>query len=242
MNAALTPAPKAPVVYPESDGKPMADNTKQARWIVLLYTGLAGLFRQDSDVFVAADLNWYPVEGEPSIVNAPDVLVAFGRPKGDRPSYKQWQEGGVAPQVVFEILSPGNDFMEMIDKFSFYDDHGAEEYYVYDPERDQLVVFVRGRETLRRVVPVQGFVSPRMKIRFDLSGEEMVVYRPDGRRFLTPEELDETRQQAEEARQQADDARRRADRLAELSLKLLAGTATDEEKQELARLAAPPSA
>jgi Uma2 family endonuclease len=134
MNVTLTPARKAEIDYPSSDGKPLADNTKQARWIILLDTALAGLFRRDKDVFVAADLNWYPVEGEP-IVNAPDVLVAFGRPKGDRPSYKQWEEDGVAPQVVFEILSPGNDVFEMARKLQFYDDYGVEEYYLYDPRR-----------------------------------------------------------------------------------------------------------
>src|SRR5215213_1518230 len=87
MHATQTPAQKGAIVYPESDGKPMADNTKQARWIVLLYTGIAGLFRPDEQVFVAADVSWYPVEGEPKVVAAPDVLVAFGRPQGDRPSY-----------------------------------------------------------------------------------------------------------------------------------------------------------
>ena len=48
------------------------------------------------------------------------MLVVFGRPKGYRGSYRQWVEGGVAPQVVFEILSPGNRLNEMIRKFKFY--------------------------------------------------------------------------------------------------------------------------
>ncbi len=39
---------------------------------------------------------------------APDVMVVFGRPKGRRGSYKQWQEDNIAPQVVFAILSPSN--------------------------------------------------------------------------------------------------------------------------------------
>jgi Uma2 family endonuclease len=44
---------------------------------------------------------------------APDVMVVFGRPKGERRSYRQWQEGNIAPQVVFEILSSGNTLKEM---------------------------------------------------------------------------------------------------------------------------------
>jgi hypothetical protein len=34
-------------------------------------------------VVVAADNFWYPVEGEPQTVFAPDVYVVFGRPKGE---------------------------------------------------------------------------------------------------------------------------------------------------------------
>src|SRR5438876_11083775 len=41
-------APAAPVTavnYPDSDGRPMADNTKQARWITVLFGNLCALFR-----------------------------------------------------------------------------------------------------------------------------------------------------------------------------------------------------
>src|SRR5215813_10090303 len=89
------------IVYPESDGKPVADNTKQFRWIVTIQGGLDALFKDDLNVFVAGDLLWYSVEGRPNIRLAPDVMVVFGRPKGDRGSYQQWREDGIAPQVVF---------------------------------------------------------------------------------------------------------------------------------------------
>jgi Uma2 family endonuclease len=109
------------VVYPESDGKPMADNTLQFRWIQVLAGNLMALYREQ-DVFVAGDLLWYPVRDQPKVVNAPDVLLAFGRPRGHRGSYRQWQEADVAPQVVFEVLSPSNGYAEMIDKQLFYDE------------------------------------------------------------------------------------------------------------------------
>src|SRR5438477_12404954 len=122
------------IVYPESDGQPMAENTLQAEWIVRIHGNLQAQFRDRDDVFVAMDNLWYPVEGDPTIRTAPDVYVAFGRPKGHRGSYRQWEEGGIAPQVVFEILSPGNRAGEMKKKRQFYRTYGAEEYYVIDPE------------------------------------------------------------------------------------------------------------
>jgi Uma2 family endonuclease len=234
MTRTTLPTSPGPLVYPERDGRPMADNTKQLRWIVVFYGNLAALFRDVPDVFVAADLLWYVVEGDVTLRTAPDVLVVFGRPKGDRGSYRQWEEGGVPITVVFEILSPGNSFTEMVDKLAFYEEHGVEEYYVYDPDAQSLVIYLRKGEVLRRVRPVQGFVSPRLGIRFDLSGTELAVYRPDGRQFLTFEELDAEREQAD----------RRAARLAELSRKARRQQASPEELAELEQLedqASPPA-
>lgn len=111
---------KTDIIYPESDGKPMADNTKQFELIVEIKKGLDLLYVNDPQVFIAGDLFWYPVEGQPKIVTAPDVMVAFGRPKGDRGSYKQWEENNIAPQVVFEILSPTNSRIEMSKKTALF--------------------------------------------------------------------------------------------------------------------------
>ncbi|HEX5273493.1 MAG TPA: Uma2 family endonuclease [Gemmataceae bacterium] len=205
MTTALTPGPpRKAVVYPESDGNPMSDNTKQARWIVVLFDNLLALFAQVADVFIAADHLWYPVEGEPEIRQAPDVYVVFGRPKGDRGSYKQWEEGGIAPQVVFEVLSPRNTVREMAAKFGFYEDYGVEEYYIYDPDTNYLQIFVRRGEVLARVRKVDDFVSPRLKIRFQMSAPEMTVYRPDGRPFLAFEQLERERVQAVERAEKAE--------------------------------------
>src|SRR5690349_10850905 len=115
------------IFYPESDGLPMADNTKQARWIFVFFGGLLALYRARLDVFVAADHFWYPVKGEPNERIAPDVFVVFGRPKGDRSSYRQWEEGDVPVTIAFEVLSPGDTMSEMENKLDFYDRHGVRE-------------------------------------------------------------------------------------------------------------------
>lgn len=205
-------------LYPDSDGQPVAENTLQFQWIVTLQGNLDALFGDDPNVFVGGDLLWYAVEGEPKIRMAPDALVVFGRPKGYRGSYKQWREDGIAPQVVFEVLSPGNRDAEMARKFEFYERYGVEEYYLYDPEAIVLSGWLRNDNVLQRIEPLHDWVSPRLGIRFDLSGDELVVYRPDGERFLTflevKEEQQRERRRANEAEQRADEAKQRADRLA----------------------------
>src|SRR4051812_5658996 len=107
MSLDTIPTPP-PVFYPESDGKPMADNTKQFDWIQLLSSNLRALYRDDPNVFVGGDLLWYWVKGDPDTRCAPDVFVVFGRPKGHRGSYQQWAENGIPMTVVFEIRSPSN--------------------------------------------------------------------------------------------------------------------------------------
>jgi len=64
----LTPETKPEIIYPDSDGEPMADNTKQFRWIVTVKENLEILFANIIiDVFVAGDLLWYPVQGNNKI-------------------------------------------------------------------------------------------------------------------------------------------------------------------------------
>ena len=167
--------------YPDSDGKPMADNTVQFQWIVTIQGNLDGMFREDPNVLVVGDLLWYPVKGHPEISTAPDVYTAFGRPKGDRRCYKQWEEGGIVPQVVFEILSPNNTEKEMAAKLAFYDRYGVEEYYLYDPDGLKLSGWRRVRGKLRPIHKMDGWISPRLGIRFDMSGKKLVISGPMAR-------------------------------------------------------------
>jgi Uma2 family endonuclease len=172
------------IVYPDSDGQPMADNTKQFRWIMIVKSNLDWLFQDEELVFVAGDLLWYPIEGNPKYRVAPDAMVVFGRPKGDRGSYKQWQEDNIAPQVVFEILSPGNTESEMERKLQIYSRCGVEEYYIYDPDRSTLKGYQRGDDFyLDRIEVMEGWTSPRLGISFSLSGDELQITHPDGRIF-----------------------------------------------------------
>lgn len=219
MSAHATVATRE-IVYPESDGRPMADNTLQFQWIVTIEGGIDALFRDDPNVFVAGDLLWYPVEGRPNISTAPDVLVVFGRPKGHRGSYLQWREDGIPPQVVFEIISPSNTWAEMIRKYQFYDRYGVEEYYVYDPDRLEISGWLRREGGLEEIEQMRGWTSPRLGVRFDIDLEtrELALFGPNGQQFATYVELaeqrDQAQQRAEAAQRQAEQERERVERLA----------------------------
>ncbi len=206
------------IIYPDSDGQPMSDNTLQFEWIALVKFGLEHEFRNRADVFVAGDLLWYPVEGDPTTRIGPDVLVAIGRPKGYRGSYRQWQEGGIAPQVVFEILSPNNRQAEMLRKRAFYARHGVLEYYVYDPHENDFEVWLRDDDELMLQIPRTDWTSPRLGVRFVWNTTGLEIYSADGRRFEPVTEVMNARDEAEAAavqlRLKANQERERAERLA----------------------------
>ena len=206
------------VIYPESDGEPISDHTLQFEWIVVIKDNLEAFFAQTPDVFVAGDLLWYPVEGSPKICAAPDAMVVFGRPKNQRGSYQQWNEAHVAPQVVFEILSPGNRFGEMLNQFLFYQRHGAEEYYLYDPFRLEFDAWLRSEDggELLPVDDVNGFVSPRLGVRFDFTpGQPLQIFLPNGDPFQTFTQLKESVAREHEERLEAQRKQREAEERSE---------------------------
>ncbi len=169
-------------------------------------------------MFVACDLLWYPVQGDPATRIGPDVMVVFGRPKGRRGSYKQWEEGNLPPHVVFEVLAPGNRPGEMDHKFRFYEQYGVEEYYVYDPDDGSLEGWLRVGNHLEAIPQMAGYVSPRLGIRFDpgKGPDNLRIFRPDGERFVTFDELDEKlaaeEQRAEKEQQRAEKEQQRAEK------------------------------
>lgn len=220
------------IIYPSSDGQPMADSTTQYKLIVKIKEGCEALFKNDPNVFIAADLLWYPVEGRIDISQAPDTMVIFGRPKGERRSYIQFSEDNIAPQVVFEIRSHNDRKIKMDKKLAFYNRYGVEEYYLYDPEDNDLSGWQRIEGNLEVIDPIEGWISPRLGIRFEVGEDGLAIYEPDGEAFVSPEKLREERdfdrqraeqefqraeqadQKAEQERQRAEQADQRAERLA----------------------------
>ncbi|WP_017307026.1 Uma2 family endonuclease [Spirulina subsalsa] len=215
-----TPIPPH-ILYPDSDGQPMAENTLQYDWIVRLVSNLRRLF-VNQQVFVAGDLLWYPVQVDkpPAPAQAPDAMVVFGRPPGYRGSYKQWEEDNIAPQVVFEILSPSNTRSEMLAKQTFYQKHGVLEMFFYDPESYDFWGFVREEEgeDFVLITPLHlPWTSPRLQIRFELGAEGLRIFYPNGEHFKDPgefmEERDLIQQERDQIQQERDQIQQERDQI-----------------------------
>src|SRR5262245_28054280 len=125
------------IIYPESDGQPMAETDKHRDLMNALIEALKGHFANDPQVYVSGNLLLYYVKGKPAKRVAPDVFVVRGVPKGDRRIYKLWEEGA-PPGIVIEISSRQTWREDWYTKLRLYEKLGVQEYFIFDPEYDYL--------------------------------------------------------------------------------------------------------
>ena len=75
-------------------------------------------------------------KGKVDTVVQPDICVVCDPNKLDE------QGCNGAPDLVIEILSPGNSKREMRDKYALYEAAGVQEYWIVDPVREWLQIHV----------------------------------------------------------------------------------------------------
>jgi Uma2 family endonuclease len=219
-----------PIHYPERDGKPMAETDVHIDVLIYLREALKDHFRDEPQVYVAGNMLLYYEEGDPAACVAPDIFVVQGVSKGERRTYKLWEEGQ-PPTVIFEITSRGSRLEDLGTKRALYAMLGVREYVLYDPLGEYLRPPLQGyrlqQGEYERVLPGdQGqLVSQALSLELRLQdGRFQVVNPATGERLLTPAEAHAARRTEATARQAAE--ARAA--LAEAELKRL--------QEELARL------
>ncbi len=105
----------------------------------------------------------------------------------------------------------------MLTKREFYFRYGAEEFYIYNPDKNTLEGYRRTNRGVTAITDWATFVSPRLSIRFELVDTELHILGANGQRFLTFVELGERAEQSDKRAKQsdkrADDAERRLERM-----------------------------
>ena len=146
MNTDVTTAD----VYPDSDGKPMADNTLQWDWMVKIVGELREMFA-GQQVFVAGDLLWCSTKGDPK-------------------TCQEWEDEGFAPRVVFFVRSPtkppNEERQQLPEMVQFCDQRGVEELYIIDTRKCVVLAWVRTHERLRFTHTDTSFISPLLGVGF----------------------------------------------------------------------------
>ena len=149
MSDSLRSPLPAPVEYPGSDGRPMAETAVHRECIIHTISGLQEHFAARPDVCVGGDMFVYYEEGNPRASVVPDVFVAVGAVKdelregGWRDTYKLWEEPK-GPDFVLEVTSRSTRREDQVRKRALYARLGVGEYFLYDPKGEYLVPALQG--------------------------------------------------------------------------------------------------
>src|SRR5262245_41227940 len=136
--------------YPDWMRRPMGDTDFQSLAMTLLREGLDFHFEDDPQVYVAMNIVFYYLQGDPRARRDPDVLVARGVVgKHLRRSFRVWEEG-VLPCTLFEISSEKTWRQDIGAKRELYARPNIPEYFVFDPEGEYLDPVLRGFRTVKR--------------------------------------------------------------------------------------------
>jgi Uma2 family endonuclease len=228
MSVMLAPPITQPptIVYPESNGKPMAETDTHIELTISTRFRLKQRYKDDSQIYVAANLLLYFEEGNPSASVAPDVFVVFGAPNHERRTYRLWEEQP-APAVIFEFTSTSTQREDVRDKRILYEQLGVREHFIFDPMRDYLKPPLKGfRLSGDYYTPLttEAFdagewrlYSEELELELRTDGKQLRLFDPRANSYLrTPQEEAEAREAAEaqarmaEQRAQREAAARRA--------------------------------
>ena len=233
------PLPYAPAdtpdVYPESDGKPMAETERHFREILKNFTLIETHFAHIPDVYVLGDMMMYYEEGNPRKSISPDIFVAFGIGRKERRIYKIWEEGK-PPDFVLEFASRGTYRNDLTGKKRLYAEIGIQEYFLYDVDGPYLPTPLMGFRLVGGdyvEIPVSangGILSVTLGLEFHLFADGFGIYDPESQEWL--------KTAAEAAIERAEDAEERADR--EADARHIAEAEVARLQEELERLKASP--
>ena len=147
------------LVYPESDGEPMAESGKHVRTLLDMIEIISWLFRNVPDVHVCGNMFLYYEEGNPRKVISPDVFMVRGVSKKDLRTYKTWEQQPYL-DFVLELASPSTYTKDFNEKKMIYEKIlRVKEYYIYDPYGEIHPYFIGFRlvgDTYQEIAFVDG--------------------------------------------------------------------------------------
>ncbi|MFN6140810.1 MAG: Uma2 family endonuclease [Pseudanabaena sp.] len=203
------------IIYPTSDGEPLAE-TQEHSWAILMTLTLLSQYLTGKQAVVFANQFFYYIEKKPTARVAPDVMVIFDIPVKMYGNYKLWEDQQT-PAIIFEMTSKGTKETDLNFKKTLYEQLGIQEYWLFDPYGEWIPEQLRGYrlndEGLYK--PIKDNCSEVLQLRLQPDGYLLSFYRLDNnQKLLTPDELllasQEARQQVEEAMQQVEEATRQA--------------------------------
>ena len=203
------------LVYPESDGEPMAETPKHQQAMIDCMDSLRSHFRGSPDVYIAGSMFLYYEERNPRKSVSPDVFMVRGVSKKELRTYKTWEQPPTL-DFVLEVASPSTYTKDFNEKMEIYAKIlRVKAYCIYDPYHEIDPSFV-GFRLVGGVYEEIAFVEGRIPcetLGLELGERDGVLrlYDPGTETWLgtSPERVDEANARAFEAETRASEAENR---------------------------------
>jgi Uma2 family endonuclease len=101
----------------------------------------------------------------------PDISYISRQRFESGPKPRKGQFVRIVPDLVVEILSPSTTRRDRTEKKKIYEDNGVDEYWIVDPDREEVTIFRRGK---RGYGPARPIKKGRLRSRV-LPGLELTV-------------------------------------------------------------------
>lgn len=217
MTTAIPNPPQSQIIYPSTDGEPVAE-TYDHLYAILTTLEVLRQYLQGHRATVLANQFLYYAQGFPKLRVAPDVMVIYDVEPGGRDNYKIWEEKQV-PKVIFEITSKGTQDDDKKNKKNLYEGLEVQEYWLFDPKGEWIEQKLQGYRLQGDIYqPITDSCSEPLQLRLAVEGKLIGFYRlNNGEKLLVSDELVEALRQETLKRIEAErEAEQERQRVAEL--------------------------
>jgi len=205
------------VILPPGDlysDEPPLETDLHRDQIDLLIRLLRWAWREHQDFYVSGNTTVYysPKQVKSRDFRGPDFYVVLGAENRPRKSWVLWEEGGVYPHVIVELLSDSTASVDHGEKKQLYQNtFRTPEYFWFDPyslEFEGLALMAGRYEAI--APDERGWRwSQQLQLFLGIHDGQLRFFTQDGELVPTPEESSEAeRQRAEVERQRAETERR----------------------------------
>ena len=184
--------PPCPPPLLESDEPPL-ESSLHLQQLILLLQCLEWLWKDRDDYFAAGNLTVYYSrrQKKSEFFRGPDFFVVRGTEKRPRASWTVWEEGGIYPHVIIELLSDSTEKNDRSEKKEIYQNiFRTHEYFWFHPTTLEFRGFQLMNSTYIELEPnEQGHLwSQQLELFLGVLDQKLRFFLPDGTLAPTPQE------------------------------------------------------
>lgn len=193
------------VIFPPGDldsDEPPLESELHLRQMILLKQSLDWLWRDRNDFYAIGNFTIYYSIPQPKSEDfrGPDFFVVLGTERKTRNSWVVWQEGGMYPNVIVELLSDITAATDKGLKKKFYQEiFRVPNYFWFDPHTLEFAGFTLKGKNYQPLEPnEQGWLwSQQLKLFLGVHQQQLRFFTAEGELAIAPEEIVMEKQRAD---------------------------------------------